>query len=113
MYTGDVAPETEKGLLTVAWGKDGKVKYSMGASILIAGQVIQWLRDKINLVDHAAKTSVMAESIPDNGGIYRTWCTTLEYRCQRNDHWYYCCYIKRTDYKSSIRIHGIPDKRPS
>ncbi len=44
MYTGDVAPETEKGLLTVAWGKDGKVKYSMGASILIAGQVIQWLR---------------------------------------------------------------------
>ena len=65
MYTGDVAPETEKGLLTVAWGKDGKVKYSMGASILIAGQVIQWLRDKINLVDHAAKTSVMAESIPD------------------------------------------------
>ena len=24
MYTGDVAPETEKGLLTVAWGKDGK-----------------------------------------------------------------------------------------
>lgn len=70
MYTGDVAPETEKGLLTVAWGKDGKVKYSMGASILIAGQVIQWLRDKINLVDHAAKTSVMAESIPDNGGIF-------------------------------------------
>ena len=43
MYTGDVAPETEKGLLTVAWGKDGKVKYSMGASILIAGQVVQWL----------------------------------------------------------------------
>ena len=42
----------------------------MGASILIAGQVIQWLRDKINLVDHAAKTSVMAESIPDNGGVF-------------------------------------------
>ena len=38
--------------------------------ILIAGQVIQWLRDKINLVDHAAKTSVMAESIPDNGGVF-------------------------------------------
>ena len=70
MYTGDVAPETEKGLLTVAWGKDGKVKYSMGASILIAGQVVQWLRDKIHLVDHAAKTSAMAESIPDNGGIF-------------------------------------------
>lgn len=119
MYTGDVAPETEKGLLTVAWGKDGKVKYSMGASILIAGQVIQWLRDKINLVDHAAKTSVMAESIPDNGGVFFVPAFTG----LGAPHWntgargmiigITCCYIKRTDYKSSIRIHGIPDKRPS
>lgn len=30
MYTGDVAPETEKGLLTVAWGKDGKSKIFYG-----------------------------------------------------------------------------------
>lgn len=70
MYTGDTAPETEKGLLTVAWGKDGKVKYSMGASILIAGQVVQWLRDKINIVDNAAQTEEMANSIPDNGGLF-------------------------------------------
>ena len=70
MYTGDTAPETEKGLLTVAWGKDGKVKYSMGASILIAGQVVQWLRDKINIVETAAQTEEMAESIPDNGGLF-------------------------------------------
>ena len=60
----------EKGLLTVAWGKDGKVKYSMGASILIAGQVVQWLRDKIHLVDTAAQTEEVAESIPDNGGLF-------------------------------------------
>ncbi len=70
LFTGDVAPETEKGLLTVAWGKDGKVSYSMGASILIAGQVVQWLRDKMNIVDNAAQTEAMAQSIPDNGGLY-------------------------------------------
>ena len=51
-------------------GKDGKVKYSMGASILIAGQVIQWLRDKVNICEKAADTEAMAESIPDNGGLY-------------------------------------------
>ena len=67
MYTGDVAPETEKGLLTVAWGKDGKVKYSMGASILIAGQVVQWLRDKIHLVDH--QTRDLLEEMERNSGI--------------------------------------------
>ncbi len=71
MFTGDVAPETEKGLLTVAWGKkDGTVKYSMGASILIAGQVIQWLRDKVDIMEDSADSEAMAESIPDNGGLY-------------------------------------------
>lgn len=42
----------------------------MGASILIAGQVIQWLRDKVNICEKAADTEAMAESIPDNGGLY-------------------------------------------
>ena len=70
MFTGDKAPETEKGLLTVAWGKDGKVKYSMGASILIAGQVIKWLRDELNICENAGQTQAMAESIPDNGGLF-------------------------------------------
>lgn len=70
MFTGDNAPETEKGLLTVAWGKDGKVVYSMGASILIAGQVIQWLRDKLQIFENAADSEAMAESLEDNGGLY-------------------------------------------
>ncbi|MDD7208445.1 MAG: glycerol kinase GlpK, partial [Lachnospiraceae bacterium] len=70
MYTGDTAPKTEKGLLTVAWGKDGKVKYSMGASILIAGQVIKWIRDQMNFIDAAAQSEEMSLSIPDNGGVY-------------------------------------------
>lgn len=70
MYTGDTVPKTEKGLLTVAWGKDGKVKYSMGASILIAGQVIKWIRDQMNFIDAAAQSEEMSLSIPDNGGVY-------------------------------------------
>lgn len=70
MFTGEKAPKTENGLLTVAWGKDDKVYYSMGASILIAGQAVQWLRDKINVCDDAAETEAMAESLPDNGGLY-------------------------------------------
>jgi glycerol kinase len=70
MFTGDLAPRTKTGLMTVAWGIDGAVKYSMGASILIAGQVVQWLRDRMNIVKNAADTEAMAASIPDNGGLY-------------------------------------------
>ncbi len=70
MFTGTKAPETEKGLLTVAWGKDGNVQYSMGASILIAGQVVQWLRDKMNFFDKSAQIEEMATSLDDNEGLY-------------------------------------------
>ena len=70
MFTGDVAPRTKTGLMTLAWGIDGRVKYSMGASILTAGQVVQWLRDKMNIVEKASETQAMAESIPDNGGLF-------------------------------------------
>lgn len=69
MFTGDKAPRTKTGLMTVAWGIDNQVKYSMGASILIAGQVIQWLRDKVNILDNAADSEAMAQSIDDNGGL--------------------------------------------
>ncbi|MDD4691681.1 MAG: glycerol kinase GlpK [Eubacterium aggregans] len=70
MFTGDKAPRTKTGLMTVAWGIDGDVKYSMGASILIAGQVVQWLRDKMNIVENAADTEAMAASLDDNGGLF-------------------------------------------
>jgi len=70
MFTGDKAPRTKTGLMTVAWGIDGTVKYSMGASILIAGQVVQWLRDRMNIVKNAADTEAMAAGIPDNGGLF-------------------------------------------
>lgn len=70
MFTGDKAPRTKTGLMTVAWGIDGTVKYSMGASILIAGQVVQWLRDRMNIVKNAADTEAMAAGLSDNGGLF-------------------------------------------
>ena len=36
----------------------------------IRDRVIQWLRDKVNICEKAADTEAMAESIPDNGGLY-------------------------------------------
>ncbi|MEG0377330.1 MAG: glycerol kinase GlpK [Eubacterium sp.] len=70
MFTGDKASVTEKGLLTVAWGLNNTVKYSMGASILIAGQLVQWLRDKMRFVEKSSDTEAMAASLSDNGDLY-------------------------------------------
>jgi glycerol kinase len=39
-------------------------------SIFISGAVVQWLRDEIGLIANASESEVIAESVPDNGGVY-------------------------------------------
>lgn len=70
MFTGDMAPRTKTGLMTVAWGINGHVEYSMGASILIAGQVVQWLRDRMNFFTKSSQSEAMAAGLSDNGGVF-------------------------------------------
>lgn len=70
MFTDDKAPRTATGLMTLAWGINDRIKYSMGASILIDGQVVQWLRDKMHFFGKASESEAMAASLADNGGVF-------------------------------------------
>lgn len=71
MNTGDKQVKSESGLLTtIAWGIDGKVSYALEGSVFIAGASIQWLRDKLKIVDDASETDAMAQEVEDNGGVY-------------------------------------------
>ena len=71
MNTGDQAIVSKNGLLTtIAWGLDGKVEYALEGSIFIAGAAIQWLRDELRIIDHAAHTETYASSVPDTNGVY-------------------------------------------
>lgn len=71
MNTGDKAITSKNGLLTtIAWGIDGKVEYALEGSIFIAGAAIQWLRDELRIIDHAAHTETYANSVPDTNGVY-------------------------------------------
>jgi glycerol kinase len=71
MNTGDRVIDSQSGLLTtVAWGIDGQVTYALEGSIFIAGAVIQWLRDELNLIETAADSEYFASKVPDNGGVY-------------------------------------------
>jgi glycerol kinase len=55
---------------TVAWQLDGRTEYALEGSIFIGGAVVQWLRDGLGLVKHAADIEALATSVPDNGGVY-------------------------------------------
>lgn len=70
MFTGNKPVFTDKGLLTLAWGFNQKIKYAMGASIFTAGSAVQWLRDNLNLINTSFETEKIAREVEDNAGVY-------------------------------------------
>ena len=71
MNTGDECVESANGLLTtIAWGMGGKVTYALEGSVFVSGAVIKWLRDELCIISTAEETAAIAESVPDNGGVY-------------------------------------------
>jgi glycerol kinase len=73
LNTGGQAVASERGLLTtIAWqlGSDGEVIYALEGSVFIAGAVIQWLRDGLGIIAHAAETEALARDVEDTGGVY-------------------------------------------
>ena len=71
MNTGESVPESNSGLLScVAWEIRGKRNYCLEGSVFNAGSTVQWMRDELHLIQNAADTQALAESVPDNGGVY-------------------------------------------
>lgn len=71
MNTGEQAVDSKHGLLTtIAIGRDGKVQYALEGSVFVAGAAIKWLRDELKLIDNAAETETLAQSVPDSNGVY-------------------------------------------
>jgi len=55
MNTGEKSVRSKNGLLsTIAWGIQGEITYALEGSVFIAGAAIQWLRDGLRILDHAA-----------------------------------------------------------
>jgi glycerol kinase len=62
-------PSRNKLLTTVAWSIDGKVEYALEGSMMIAGAVVQWLRDELQIIRSSAEIEELAASVPDTGGV--------------------------------------------
>jgi glycerol kinase len=55
---------------TVAWKIKDQVHYALEGSIFIAGAVVQWLRDELNIIATAAEVEQLAAKVPDSAGVY-------------------------------------------
>ena len=69
--TGTALRQSKNRLLsTVLYQIKGERHYALEGSVFVAGSLVQWLRDDLGLIAHAADTEPLARSVPDNGGVY-------------------------------------------
>ena len=71
MNTGEKKIYSKNRLLTtICYRLNGKTTYALEGSIFIAGAGVQWLRDKIKLINKASDTEKIVKSIKNNKGVY-------------------------------------------
>jgi glycerol kinase len=71
MNIGDKPIISKNNLVTtVACNVNGSVSYALEGSIFIGGAVVQWLRDGLGIIKHAADVEQLAKSVDDNAGVY-------------------------------------------
>ncbi|BAY99438.1 glycerol kinase [Tolypothrix tenuis PCC 7101] len=71
LNTGNQPMQSNHKLLTtIAWRINGRTDYALEGSVFIAGAVVQWLRDGLEIIKHSADVEALAASVPDTGGVY-------------------------------------------
>jgi glycerol kinase len=72
MHTGHEPMVSKHGLITtLAYQFSGrKPSYCLEGSIAIAGALVQWLRDNLQMFDSAPEVEELARQVDDTGGMY-------------------------------------------
>lgn len=72
LNTGQTIVRSRNGLLTTVCYQLGEQPpvFALEGSIAMAGATVQWLRDNLKLINHAAETEEIAQSVTDSGGCY-------------------------------------------
>ena len=58
-----------KMLTTIAWTIKNETTYAIEGSVFIAGALVQWLRDQLNIVKSAPEIEQLAKTVKNNGGV--------------------------------------------
>ena len=66
----EAVPSKNRLVTTVAWKIGNVVEYALEGSVFIGGAVVQWLRDGLHVIDNSHEVEELANSVPDNGGVY-------------------------------------------
>ncbi len=70
MHTGESAVQSRHGLLTTTAAQPGATaEFALEGSVFSAGSAVQWLRDELRIIEHAAEVESLAASVKDSGGV--------------------------------------------
>ncbi len=72
LNTGTDIVRSKNGLLTTVCFKFGNepARYALEGSVAVTGSAIQWLRDQLGIITHAAEVENLASSVSDTAGVY-------------------------------------------
>ncbi len=62
--------EGQSSVLALAWVIGGRPTFALEGLINYSSATIAWLRDQLGLIGDAAESEALANSVPDNGGVY-------------------------------------------
>ena len=57
-------------ITTIAWTTRQGTSYAFEGNMYSAGACINWLIDRLAIIDSAKESETLAKSVPDNGGVY-------------------------------------------
>jgi glycerol kinase len=72
LNTGIEPVSSKHGLLTTVAYRlgDQPAVYALEGSIAVTGSLVQWLRDNLGVIQSASEIEALANTVPDNGGVY-------------------------------------------
>jgi glycerol kinase len=72
LNTGTKIVPSQAGLLTTVCYQFAGTSpvYALEGSVAVTGSAVQWLRDQLGIIKQAGDIEALANTVPDNGGIY-------------------------------------------
>jgi glycerol kinase len=70
LHTGGKVVSSSSGLVSTACAQSREKEYALEGSVFIAGAVVQWLRDGLEIIRAAPDVEALAASVPHTDGVY-------------------------------------------
>ena len=70
-------PSRNRLLTTLAWRREDTTEYALEGSIFIAGAVVQWLRDGLQIIENSSEIEELASQVSDSGRMPNTQASLI------------------------------------